>query len=54
MVFLLGVGWLVVVGILLYALFEGMCQGAMGVRGGLGRTCVYGVCCWWECPVSVF
>jgi hypothetical protein len=40
-----GGGWLVVVGILLYVLFEGVCHGSVGVRGGLGWTCVYGVCC---------
>jgi hypothetical protein len=35
----------VVVGILLYVLFEGMCQGVVGVRVGLVWACVYGVGC---------
>ena len=38
-------GWLMVVVILLYVLFEGMCYGAVGVRGGLGWACVYRMGC---------
>ena len=36
-------GWLVVMGMLLYVLFEDMRQGAVGVRVGLVWGCVYGV-----------
>ena len=38
---------------LFYALFVGMCLGAVSVRGGLVLVCVYGVGCWCGCDVSV-
>jgi len=47
-------GGLVGEGGVLYVLFEGLCIGAVGVRGGLIWAYVCGVGRWWGRVVSVF
>ena len=45
--------WLLLVGLLLLIVYEGMWLGAMRVFGGIGWAFLYGVCCWWECMFPV-
>ena len=45
--------WLVLVGLFLLVLSEGVWWGAIRVFGGLCLVCLFGVCCWLECIVPV-